>query len=250
MPRKRAPATLSLQAYDRVRNKILVGEYALGEPLSRRRLAEELGMSLIPVSEALQRLESEGLVESKPRAGTRVRIPTVEDIRGHYIVREALESQSARLFVALATKEQKTELRNTAELVDRLSLAAARVDETHKAAASYEFERAHLRLHTRIAECSNCAALVDAIERSRVLIYNWLFNVAADLETLPPLWHRDLVRALTSGDPLAADAAMRRHVTFRQSAVVERFEEMERAGCFEPKFQRGPQRRFLAARTV
>jgi len=246
MPGKRAPATLSLQAYDRVRNKILVGDYALGEPLSRRRLAEELGISLIPVSEALQRLEAEGLVESKPRAGTRVRIPTVEDIRGHYIVREALESQSARLFVALATKEQKAELRSTAELVDRLSLAAARVEEAHKAAASYEFERAHLRLHTRIAECSNCTALVDAIERSRVLIYNWLFNVTADLETLPAMWHRDLVKTLTGGDPLEADAAMRRHVTFRQAVVLEKFADLQCAGYFDGKFQRGPQRRFLA----
>ncbi|MCC6365429.1 MAG: GntR family transcriptional regulator [Bryobacterales bacterium] len=249
MRRKRAPATLSLQAYDRVRNKILVGDYALGEPLSRRRLAEELGMSLIPVSEALQRLEAEGLVESKPRAGTRVRIPTVEDIRGHYIVREALESQSARLFVALATKDQKAELRSTAELVDRLSLAAARVEEAYKPAASYEFERAHLRLHTRIAECSNCAALVDAIERSRVLIYNWLFNVTADLETLPAMWHRELVKALTSGDPIEADEAMRRHVTFRQAAVLGKFEELQRTGCFDAKFLRGPQRKFLAERT-
>ncbi|MCC6345443.1 MAG: GntR family transcriptional regulator [Bryobacterales bacterium] len=246
MPGRRVPATLSLQAYDRVRNKILVGEYALGEPLSRRRVAEELGMSLIPVSEALQRLESEGLVESKPRAGTRVKIPTVEDIRGHYIVREALETQSARLFVTLATREQKAELRNTAALVDRLSLAVARVDEAHKAAAGFEFERAHLHLHTRIAECGNCAALVDAIERSRVLIYNWLFNVTADLEALPAAWHRDLVKALTSGDPLEADAAMRRHVTFRQGLVIERFTALQQAGHFA-KFQRGPRRRSSAA---
>ena len=44
-------------AYDRIRGKLLTGEYPLGSPLSRRRLAEELGMSLIPVSEALQKLE-------------------------------------------------------------------------------------------------------------------------------------------------------------------------------------------------
>ena len=52
-------------------------------------------MSFLPVSEALLRLEIEGLLESRPRAGTRVRIPSPEDVQGHYVVREALEVQAA-----------------------------------------------------------------------------------------------------------------------------------------------------------
>jgi DNA-binding GntR family transcriptional regulator len=246
MPKRIIPATLSLQAYERIRNKILTTEYPLGTPLSRRRLAQELGVSLIPISEALQRLESEGLVESKPRAGTRVRIPKVEDIRGHYIVREALESQSARLFARLATKEQKSELRDLAELVDKLSAAVAKVGRAHKADANFEFERAHMRLHTRLAECSECPALVEAIERSRVLIYNWLFNVSAELEPLPGTWHRDLVRELSIGDPLVADAAMRRHIAFRQEAVLRRFEDLEKNGHFDSRFVRVQRRTSVA----
>lgn len=243
MKKSIAPATLGLQAYQRLRTKILTGEYALGAPLSRRRIAEELGISLVPVSEALQRLQTDGLVESKPRAGTRVRIPTVEDIRGHYIVREALESQSARLFARLASKEQKSELRDMAELVDRLSAAISRVDHIHRTAASYEFEKTHMRLHARIAECTECPALVDAIERSRVLINNWLFTVAANLDPLPQMWHRDLIRALMTGDVLEADAAMRRHVNYRQETILERFTELERTGRFDSLSMRLPQRR-------
>ena len=59
-------------AYVSVRDRILKGELPLGARLSRRNLAVELDMSLIPVAEALQRLESEVLVESRPRVGTRV----------------------------------------------------------------------------------------------------------------------------------------------------------------------------------
>ena len=51
-------------------------------------------MSFLPVSEALLRLEFEGLLESRPRAGTRVRIPSPDDVRGHYLVRETLEDAS------------------------------------------------------------------------------------------------------------------------------------------------------------
>ena len=60
-------------------------------------------MSVLPVSEALRRLEEDGLVESRPRAGTRVRVPSESDVRDLYELREALESQAARLFAERAT---------------------------------------------------------------------------------------------------------------------------------------------------
>lgn len=243
MPKKKAVATLSLQAYERIRTKILTGECPVGSPLSRRRLAGELGMSLIPVSEALQRLETEDLVESKPRAGTRVKIPTTDDIRGRYLVREALESQSARLFAQTATREQKRELWRLAEEVDRLSVSIARTPPETKQRASYAFEQAHVRLHTHIAACSGFPALVQAIERSRVLVFNWLFNVAADLDALPERWHRDLAQALSKGDVREADEAMRKHVRYRLEAILERFERMNGNGRDRGRFARGPQPR-------
>src|ERR1700687_602244 len=95
---KSPPASLNEQAYDAIRDAILAGKLPPGSPLSRRRLAEELGMSTLPIADALSRLENEDLVESRARAGTRVRIPTADQVRGNYIVREALETHSARLF--------------------------------------------------------------------------------------------------------------------------------------------------------
>src|SRR2546421_9533779 len=96
-------SSLASEAYVVVRQRILRGQLAMGQIISRRKLAAELGMSFLPVSEALLRLEIEGLLESRPRAGTRVRIPTQQDVRGHYVVREALEMQAARLFSEVAT---------------------------------------------------------------------------------------------------------------------------------------------------
>ncbi len=110
MKRTTAAISLASRAYTEIRHAILTGRLALGTPISRRTLAQDLGMSAVPVSDALQRLEAEGLVESWPRVGTRVRIPTPQDIRGHYVVREALESQSARLFSQKATPEERAEL--------------------------------------------------------------------------------------------------------------------------------------------
>ena len=66
------PSSLASEAYSVVRQRILRGDIVLGQVISRRKLAAELSMSFLPVSEALLRLEIEGLLESRPRAGTRV----------------------------------------------------------------------------------------------------------------------------------------------------------------------------------
>src|SRR5881397_3171203 len=112
--------SLASQAYRAVREEILRGQLRPGTALSRRRLARDLGMSVVPVSDALRRLEDDGLVESRPRAGTRVRVPSEKDIRELYELREALDSQSARLFTERATPRQRLELRRLARKLDVL----------------------------------------------------------------------------------------------------------------------------------
>src|SRR5208282_318497 len=112
--------SLSGQAYLAIRNRILHGQLPMGSVLSRRRLATDLGMSMLPICAAIQRLENEGLVESRPRVGTRVRVPTEQDIREQYIIREALECQAARLVVERATMKQRQELVHMADQLDAL----------------------------------------------------------------------------------------------------------------------------------
>src|SRR5881394_1449578 len=118
--------SLAAEAYTHVRTRLLRGELVLGQVISRRKLAAELGMSFLPVSEALLRLEFEGMLESRPRAGTRVRIPTREDVKGHYLVREILEAEAARRFAAHATVSERAGLTRMAARVDALSAKKVR----------------------------------------------------------------------------------------------------------------------------
>jgi DNA-binding GntR family transcriptional regulator len=209
--------SLSQQAYQRIQMAILKGDLPFGAALSRRQLAEQLGMSIIPVGEALQRLESDGLVETRPRSGTMVRRPTREEIRGHYVVREALETQAARLFAEKATAAEREELMKSATELDKAYANPKKdVQKTFLM---------HSRFHHRIAECAGCEVLLKAIEKSHVLVFNWLFNSVADFHALPRNWHRDLAKVLTSGDPQAADLKMREHVRYALSDVVERLSD-------------------------
>jgi DNA-binding GntR family transcriptional regulator len=134
-------ASLAAEAYNVVRQRIARGELVLGQPVSRRRLAAELGMSFLPVTEAILRLEFEGLLESRPRAGTRVRIPLPQDVEGNYIVRQALETQAAILCSQMATPGERSELRRLAARVDALSMQSDRS----------MYPTLHLKLHQRIA---------------------------------------------------------------------------------------------------
>jgi DNA-binding GntR family transcriptional regulator len=202
--------SLADSAYQIVRDKILKGDLPLGSALSRRKLAAELGMSLLPLSEALQRLENEGLVESRPRIGTRVCLPNPKDIRERYQVREALESHAARLFAERATARDRSELQKMAESMDAMfnQCAAGGTDPDFL----YAIHSYHSQLHLKIAEATGCGELRDAIEKNHILIFNWLYDVASRRPPLPPRFHRDLVEALCAGDPEEADRAMRRHI--------------------------------------
>ena len=206
-----AAPSLSSKAYLLIRERILRGELRPGQALSSRQLAQEFEMSLVPVSQALRQLESDKLVESRPRAGTRVRMPRPEEIRGQCIVREALEAQSARLCCARATMKERLELLRMAEQLDTLY---DRFASEEGSGLLYLVHTHHFELHMRISEYARCPELKEAIEMNQVLIYNWFFDIAAQRRRLPQGFHGELLRAVTGSDPLAADAAMRRHVQY------------------------------------
>ena len=212
--------SLSDRAYQAIREQILRGQARPGSPLSRRRLAQELGMSVLPVTDALRRLEDDRLVETRARAGTRVRVPTESDIRDLYELREALESQSARLFAERATPVQRRAL---AALAVQVDAGFTRLGSTGDLAHRFKVHTQHVRLHMSIAEHARSRLLTDAIERNHVLILNWLFDVGARRTPLPPDFHARLVEPLVAGDVEASDRAMRAHVRYGLGEITENF---------------------------
>lgn len=221
MPQKKPRArvlrgSLAEQAYLTVRRMILRGELPPGAAISRRSIAQELGMSFLPISEALQRLEHDGLLESWPRVGTRVKVPTSQDVRGNYVIREALECQSARLFAEKASSAEKDEIRAMAAQVDR-----NQADETLD---FYDFFDYHQRFHRRVAECTGFPALSEAIEKTNTLTRTWLYAAISHFRDMPAHYHAGLAEALCSNNPDEADRVMRLHVRHGMDEVLHRLE--------------------------
>lgn len=230
---------LNEAAYERIRDSILDGTFGLGTPLTRRRLGEMFQMSLVPVAQALQRLEVEGLVESLPRVGTRVKVPKPEDVRGHYVVREALEAQAARMFVRTATKAHKKLARSEAARLDQDFAAYFSAAEESR---SQSVHRSHLQFHHDLAAVSGCTALIHQLNNSQVLHLNLRYTLATP-SALPKDWHKQLVEVLCSGSEEDADRAMRSHVTYRMEEVMAKYETLLASGETPNLGFRGPQQK-------
>lgn len=210
--RKQENDDLSEHAYRVVRDRILRGEYTFGTVISRRDLADELGMSLVPVNEAMSRLENEYLIENTPRVGTKVKTPTPQDIRGFWAVREGLETQSARLFARMASKKERGELIEMGKTLDVMHETTTSSDEPDPTAL-YDWRCLHMRYHTRIAECTRLPFLAQQIERNQLLVFNWFYDQQLyGGRKLPAQWHEQLAQSLAESTEEEADAAMRRHL--------------------------------------
>lgn len=99
------PTLLANQVYDVLSNAIFTGELAGGSRLRVRDLADMVGTSVMPVRDALRRLEENGLVVTLPHKGARVREFTIAELINIYEVRTLLEVKATRKGVVRATED-------------------------------------------------------------------------------------------------------------------------------------------------
>ena len=207
------PSTLTEQVYATLRDEIVSGVLHPGDRLVRRTLGKRLGVSPMPVVEALLRLEADGLVESRPQRGSRVRPMTFEEVRNDQILREAVECQAARMCAENGSKAELSALMTKARLVDRMlpqlrEWATPAVEKPLKFPIDIEF-------HMDVARCGGCSGLVRELSRvwfRRVMRFSWL-----KLMRYKPMMkdcHQQLVTAMATRDPELADAKMREHVRY------------------------------------
>lgn len=215
---------LAERAYQHILDGILRGVWPLGAEINRRAIAAELGVSLLPVSEALQRLEQELLVESGRRVGTRIRIPTPQEIRGFCTVREALETQAARLFAERATAAERRDIVTLAAEVDGLYEENAEHPDQATEDSLHQLRLHHRNFHLRIAGGSACPYLRQQIEKNQHLVFNSFYDKLFGARRLPANWHVSLAEAVASGNVEESDRATRKHVHHHLEEIMYRLE--------------------------
>ncbi|HET7563552.1 MAG TPA: GntR family transcriptional regulator [Gemmatimonadaceae bacterium] len=115
-----ARQTLAAATVEAIRDRILSGVYAEGEQLRQDALAADLGVSRIPVREALRQLEAEGLVTFNPHRGAVVSSFSVAEIEELFDIRAMLESDLLRRSIPHLTDE---DFHRAAEILDDFEAA-------------------------------------------------------------------------------------------------------------------------------
>jgi GntR family transcriptional regulator, rspAB operon transcriptional repressor len=218
--------SLADRTYHTILDQILRGTLPIGSVLSRRKLADQFQMSIVPVAQALQRLEIEGLLESRPQAGTRVKVPSPDEIRARFELRQALECESARLCAERATFRERLELKRLATNLDALYTRPQSQDPNDDCA--FAVNSYHVDLHMKIAEYARSEVLRLEIEKSHVLVFNWLYDTARGGRLLPPNFHGDLISSIAEGNPQVAENVMRAHVMYGLESTQLTMEPLHR----------------------
>jgi DNA-binding GntR family transcriptional regulator len=209
------PGSVSLTdvAVDTIRRWIIEGRLAPGEPLTENALAGRLGMSRIPVREALQRLREQGLVhmpEGRWRSAE-VWHPTLRDITDLLDVRAQLESLVCRRAAERRTDEELAQLDQI--LADGRQ-AAERADWAEAA-------KANLVLHRLLATMSGNRHLCDVIDRLSYRLA-WIHQSVARLRSVEA-WdeHTELIDAIRVQDAERAAAIGAAHTLQNVSLVID-----------------------------
>ncbi len=110
--------TLTNEIADIVRERILKGEYEIGEKIKESSIAAELSVSRTPIREAFKMLEEEGLLDYLPNRGCYAKGFTKRDVSDIYTVRETLERIAMTWACERITDEEIEKLEEQCELMD------------------------------------------------------------------------------------------------------------------------------------
>ena len=191
-----------------IRDAIFAGELHPGDKIIETFWAKELGVSQGPVREAIRDLEAQGLVETVPFKGSRVRTLTEKDIRDNYSVRICLESKSIRDAIVQLSDEA------LGELTDRLQEILGEMDGCAGQGDLRHFTERDADFHRAIIDSTGNQVLLRLWEQCNMR--NW-FSVSAltDAESLKQLQrgHQRLVEEIAARDVKAAAQTIEEHLT-------------------------------------
>ena len=216
-------------AANELRAAISEGRLRPGEWLRQERLSRELGVSHMPVREALKQLAAEGLIEYLPYRGMRVVEFSLDDIEDVYAIRASLEGRAARAAAARISDAQLDELR---ALITRLA-------ETQAPEQLAENRSVNRRIHELVYRTSGRAYLIRTLDQM------WSWFPTMFLGTYPSTAHmpvagRDtdveeheaILEALVRHDGALAGLLMGEHVRRAGEQLVAVLRE-DRGGAEE-----------------
>lgn len=192
------------EGYERLYQAILRGDFQPNERLIEMVLAQLYNVGRAAIRTTLARLEQDGLVEREPNRGARVRAISEEEAVETLEARAVLEGLAARYAARNVTDADIADLR---AIVGEMEARLAEGD-------LLGISEGNTRLHSRLLQIANNKTVARLIERLHAQHIRSQFRLIL-VPGRPPrsvAEHREIVEAVASRDPAAAEAAMRSHL--------------------------------------
>ena len=199
---RRGPS--GVQIADWIRSQIRSSRFVPGQRLVEVDIIRQTGGSRFKVREAFQRLAAEGLVEIEEYRGASVKGASMDEVRQLYQARAALEGICAADFTQRASEEDK----------EQLTQIARQMEECVKGGIPESFARLNGEWHSLIMRGAGNSVIEDVVKRLNTPVHHLLFETFYKGDRLGEAVadHAVILEAILAGDPLAAEAAMRRHI--------------------------------------
>ena len=211
------PQSNAQRALQELREMIFSGQLAAGSNHLESELATLLDMSRTPVREAVLTLESQGLLELKPRKGVRILPVSPDDMREIYDVLTELESLAAEQ--AARKSYEPVALEDLARAIEDMEVAVAAGDLERGAEADDRFHTELVRLGQNRRIEMIVSMMRDQVRRARATT---LFMRPMPLKSNEA--HRRVYQAIEQGDADIARAAHRAHRQQAREMLVELLE--------------------------
>jgi DNA-binding GntR family transcriptional regulator len=217
-----SPHTLSDQATERLRLAIQTGLLMPGTQLVERELAAQLGMSRIPVREAIRRLDEQGLLKKTTNRGAMVYLPSPEEIEDITSIRIVIERFVAELVVQRWTRDADEAL---GVILEQMRIKVRAKDRTGLSSMDKQF-------HSVTWQIAGHKVLTEVASSLRQRVTQLLFQTIALMtdEALPGVVesHERLIAVFRAGDTARAMDEMRAHIVKGRDRIM---------GVYQRKFQ-------------
>lgn len=205
--------SLTTVVQQEIERAILVGEYAPGSKLNEAALAERLGVSRGPVREAFRILDEAGLVRTEKNRGVFVRNIPITEALEIFDLRAAMDDWVGKRLAACITVEQLKEIK---AMVTEMEKAV-------KAQDAHQYHVLNLKFHDRMVEISGNRKLTDTYRKLIKELSLFRRQNLADGALMRTFLseHKQIVKAIASGDAQAAGRAMFDHVMQSKQRTID-----------------------------
>jgi DNA-binding GntR family transcriptional regulator len=216
--------TMATQVADEVRQAILSGAYRAGEQLRQERIAADMGVSRIPVREALHQLHSEGFVTLVSHKGAVVSEVSLEEILELYELRARIETWLLALAIPVMTEAHFAKVQ---EAIDRYQVLACQADQVLQA---------NWGVHSALYEASARPTTIDIVCRLHQQIerYTRMMVSLRGSEARSHAEHQELLALCRDRQADRAARLLDAHIKGGSQFLIERLRAL-REGAASPE---------------